>query len=296
MSPAPSIAHPALLGLKLAMLGLSLGLLAACEGDGQSRDPGPVGPDSTYAEQAAELFGDSPKAQSDGAAAAWTIVLAKLGDDDPRIAQTALAHAQSSLGTGPWIQQRGGHPVLVFGRYPGSELEAAAVDLRRVRSTRVDGVFPYLFAVLAPPPSEELEGTSAEGDLRKARATYGRAAIYTLQIGVYGRADGQPPSDDDILAFRQAAETAVAQLRLQGETAFYYHDPIRSMVTIGVFGVRDHDPSTTPATETSRLSQTRERHPLNLLNGQGIRESHPTEGGGRYLRMQPSTLVMIPEK
>ena len=68
------------------------------------------------------------------------------------------------------------------------------------------------------------------------------------------------------------------------------------MVTVGVFGVNDFDASTMPAIESSRLKALREKYPYNYLNGKGIRETISTASGQRITRLQPSSLVGIPDK
>jgi len=87
----------------------------------------------------------------------------------------------------------------------------------------------------------------------------------------------------------------VRELRAEGDQAFYYHAPYRSMVTVGVFGESDFDATTTPPIESRRLRQTREKFPHNLLNGKGIRETITNSAGQRVTRLQPSSLVAIPE-
>ncbi len=82
-------------------------------------------------------------------------------------------------------------------------------------------------------------------------------------------------------------KAAVAAAPQDGELAFYYHGPTKSMVTVGLFGDRDYDPATDRRSD--RLLQTQRRFPNNMLNGRTIIERRI--GGNRT---QPSSLVMVP--
>ena len=129
-------------------------------------------------------------------------------------------------------------------------------------------------------------------DLRIAKRKYGKDALYTLQVGFYGREELNRLSPEDKKAIQVAAEQAAADLRRDGELAFYYHGAHRSVVTVGVFGADDFDPMN-PAAESRRLSETRRRHPLNLYNGQGYTGKTP---GMREAKLVPSALVAVPER
>ncbi len=126
-------------------------------------------------------------------------------------------------------------------------------------------------------------------DLRSAPEIYGRRAVYTLQIGVYGRADMKAPTEKDVLEARKKAEEAAAELRRQGELAFYYHGPSMSMVTVGVFGESDIQNSF-----SLELRDLMERFPHNLVNGQGVSQTVMTTDGREEQMLQPSFPVLIP--
>ena len=197
--------------------------------------------------------------------------------------------------SGAYIDERSEGLVIAYGSYLSRDDEQAVSDLSRIRQTELMGVKLFEGAVITPPSSSALRGSNPAYDLRTVKERYGEQALYTLQIGVYGREDYQTPDAEDLAAFRRTAEEAVRDLRGKGELAFYYHAPARSMVTIGVFGERDFDPSTRPATQSPALKALRERYPNNLLNGAGINETIRTESG-RVTRLQSSQLVAIPKK
>jgi hypothetical protein len=224
----------------------------------------------------------------------WTIVLTKIESGDMQRASQLLRVIQEETTLRQaFIEQRSDGLVIAYGNYLGRD--AAEKDLARVRGTDMMGTKPFESAIVRPPSGDALRGSNRAFDLRSVKERYGKQAIYTLQIGVYGRNDYQTPSPEELTAYRRAAEDAVRDLRNQGETAFYYHAPSRSMVTVGVFGEKDFDSTTYPAYQSPRLKATREKFPNNLLNGQGIKETRRTESGIDK-RMQSSQLVAIPEK
>src|SRR5690606_24048332 len=144
--------------------------------------------------------------------------------------------------------------------------------LRRVRSVQVGADLPFAQAFLAPPLQAGDPGEAPELNLLAARDIFGARAEYTLQIAVY--------ESPDRAEAKRAAEQAALRLRRDGELAFYYHGPSRSMVTVGIFSERDlQGPARAfgPA-----ILAVQERYPLNLLNGQyPILERAPGEAQQR---------------
>lgn len=289
-------------------------LLVGCGGQ-QTRDE-PI-PDH-YTDQSARLFADDPAASeldldsidvsalmggerpnTQGRNASeqvggWSIMLTKVGNAGMDRAQELLRVIQADAGLHQaFIEQRPDGLVIAYGNYFGRD--EAVEDLERVRKTQLLGTTPFESAIIMPPSSDELRGSNPRHDLRTAKQRYGKQAVYTLQVGVYGRVDYQSPSPEELAAYRKAAEEAVRDLRSQGETAFYYHAPARSMVTVGVFGEKDFDNTTLPPYQSPMLKRTREKFPNNLLNGAGINEAVRTETG-RMKQLQSSQLVAIPEK
>ncbi|MBL4810187.1 MAG: hypothetical protein JKY43_09065 [Phycisphaerales bacterium] len=254
-----------------------------------------------YAEQGPGVFGENaalkiPQGQTNAdESIQWSIILATL--PSPQLAPQVLSNVQSKHGlVDAYIAQRQKKTVIAYGKYDGPNDRQAILDLDQVREIQSDGSRPFASAFLAPPPAEALGGTNTEFDLRTVKERYGKTALYTLQLGVYGTDDSSIPKPSEVKEFRKIAERAVLKLRAEGERAFYYHGPFRSMVTAGVFGDNDFDSSTMPAIQSARLKELRLRFPHNYLNGMGIRETITTDTGRKITRLQPSSLVQIPDK
>lgn len=275
------------MGLLLLVLGALV--LPGC-GWGQSKDE----PKESAPLQSEGVFDDDGLApgNKDG----WSIILTTLPRDREELVNPILQRVRTTPGLeGAYATTRAGHFVIAYGGYDGPDDKAALLDLDRIKETVVDGSRPYLGAYLAPPSGAALSGTNDEYDLRTVKSRVGDWAVYTLQVGVYGTDDGSVPGDPQLREFRRAAEAAVRELRAEGDQAFYYHAPYRSMVTVGVFGESDFDATTTPPIESQRLRDTRRKFPNNLLNGKGIRETITNSAGQRVTRLQPSNLVAIPK-
>ncbi len=283
--------------IKVVLVAVFTFSLVGC-GSGQSGDKRDVSP---YADQGPGVFTEDaalkiPEEQSaTDESIQWLIILATL--PNPQLAPQILSTVQSKHGlVGAYITQRQENTIIAYGKYDGPNDRQAILDLDRVREIQTGGSRPFASAFLAPPSGDALGGANKQFDLRTVKERYGKGALYTLQLGVYGTDDNSIPSPSEVKEFRQTAERAVLELRAKGERAFYYHDPFRSMVTSGVFGANDFDASTTPAIESERLKELRLRFPHNYLNGMGIRETITTDTGRRVTRLQPSSLVEIPEK
>lgn len=224
----------------------------------------------------------------------WCIAIVSLrGPERDEAAGVALARMRSE-GKLPeaYADRRSNATIIAVGKFDSADDERAKAELKRIQELEIDGLPIYGQAFLCPPEADENLGSTPEYNLLKAKETYGSAAIQTLQVGVYGRDDLKKPTEEDLAECRKLAETAAVKLRQEGELAFYYHGPRRSMVTIGVFDLNDYDPQL-PNYNSPRLMAAKKRHPYNLYNGQGIRESDPQ--GKKGTRLQPSTLVAIPD-
>lgn len=287
------------------VLGVILGLiLVGCGGD-QPRDGSDTG---YYTDQSHAVFSPEPPASgsltADGLAdgeqghqiGEWTILLVRVQRADAQVTGRMLQVVVHDAGLdGAYLDHRSDGTIIAYGRYPDKSDPRAIKDLERIRSLKVGGEQIFAQAILIPPSSEELRGANEAYDLRNVKAKFGDRAVYTLQIGVYGRADFQPSSAQELAEYRHAAEQAVRELRADGVMAFYYHAPNRSMVTVGVFTEQDFDATTMPPTESLALRNLREQFPHNLLNGKGIQETVRT-ASGKKTKLQESRLVGIPEK
>lgn len=254
-----------------------------------------------FRDEASEVL--APLARAPGASAGvdderWSIVIiAFTGESQDERARQGLHKIVTQAGlTAARVETRDKATVIAYGSYAGPDDPEAGADLDRIRTMRINGGTPFATAILSPPAPEHLAGSLPELDLRNAKALFGKdKALYTLQVGIYGRGDRSPASREEIAEYRALAEQAAVMLRRDGELAFYYHAPERSMVTVGVFNQDDHDPLRTPPTDSFELIETKQRHPLNLLNGRGIREHYRQKDGSPATRMQPSVLVAVPD-
>lgn len=239
---------------------------------------------------------DKDKSKKDGGDAKstrWCIAIMSMRDETRHEAAPIALEQVRTKGRLPeaYVDVRASATVIAVGSYDGPDDPQAQEDLKRVRAIEVEGLTPYAFAFLCPPEARDQAGSVPEYNLTRAREMYGDKAIQTLQVAVYGREDLKNPTEKDLAEVRTKAEEYCVQLRREGELAFYYHGPRRSMVTIGVFDLTDYDPQL-PSYNSPRLQEVRKRHPHNLYNGAAIREKRPGQKEGR---LQTSTLVMIPE-
>lgn len=272
----------------------SLFSLGACANNSPSRESD--GLERTVADSSSILSpnkGGTPAAQR--APGEWSIVISSVASGRIEHAEALLDAVQGRGGLpGAYIDQRTGGLVIAYGHYAASDDPSARADLQRIREITINGARPYVGAFIAPPSGESLKGSDPQYDLRNVKSRLGERAVYTLQIGVYGDEELGDPTPEEIETYRRAAEDAVAELRKQGEQAFYYHAAMRSMVTVGVFSRDDHDASVMPPMESSALKAARKKFPNNTLNGMGIRETVQTEQG-KAQRIQKSRLVEIPK-
>jgi len=247
------------------------------------------------------VFADDPAPQADVEAApapgeaVYAIRLADVPRELVARPEIAVASLEETVGQGVRVIRPDPDrpPMLVYGRYADPLSARARADAQRIRDLVVDGKRPFAGAVLVresdPTPTT---GRLARYDLRNAKKLFGADAVYTLQIGVYAREDDRRPTREDLASFRSSAEQAVEDLRRAGDQAFFYHGPNGSMVTVGVFSEDDIDLTVVPEIESPRLREVRARHPHNLLNGLGVRE---TRRGSDEETLQASRLVLIPD-
>jgi len=273
---------------------------------GQQESKKPVFPPASERQVLAPSRTSTPTTPS-SVDASWSIVIAGVvAEDNPpgtrrAVGLEALQKVQTKGGLSEaYLDPRGGALVIAYGHYAAPSDPEAQRDLERVREIVVDGAKPFADAYLSPPPGDAYKGSIAEYDLRNAGSQFGaKRAKYTLQVGIYGQQDSRAPlpSARELAEIRAAAELAATTLRREGELAFYYHGPVRSTVTVGLFSDQDID-ARQPGGECQALRDLRRRQPYNLLNGQGIKEilRAQVDAKGRPMeRMQPSQLVAVPD-
>ena len=157
----------------------------------------------------------------------WAIALGRFeGPGHPQQAKQAARQLSGAAGFADvWVDDEGDQSMVYHGRYGDRGAQQAQRDLRRWRSLQQRGMVPAEVVMLVP-LIDRAEGANPDHNLRNVKRNE-EDAEYTLQIGFYdSRFDGE---------FRKAAEEAAAKLREEGQRAFYYHGPNRSMVTVGVF-------------------------------------------------------------
>jgi hypothetical protein len=247
---------------------------------------------------------DLGEAGTEPARSGWVIAVAMFPSDQEAAARRSLQIARESakLASATLVRRRLGW-VVAYGSYDSPDDPDAQRDLGMIKSKQVEGQKPFVAAALLPPEARGVAGTIAELDLRKARAVFGEQAKYTLQVGAYARGDAQPASADELSQFRALAEQAAQELRRQGETAFYYHGPRMSLVTVGVFsdedmaGVdRDDAGGQTPRPESVALQEARRKFPHALLNGKGVTVRSRGASADAVPRPAPTELVRIPDE
>lgn len=281
-------------GVQFGVFGLCIPLIVGCDST-ESRDKKALDP---YAREAASVFALDESAPGTPVVPAWwSVLVATVPSGRMDDAQRMLETVHTTGLTGAYIALRDKRPIIAFGRFDDPADPEAQAGLQRVRQTNISGMNPFGSAMLIPPAAQRTGPASDELNLRSVRQRLSKSeAAYTLQVAVYARPDMGRPSTEELTVFQREAERAARQLRADGEVAFYYHGPNMSMVTVGVFSEGDHDGETQPPIESIRLRQVRQKHPHNLLNGQGIRETVRTATGGSVQRMQASRLVAIPDK
>ena len=223
---------------------------------------------------------------------AWTIVIAGFdGATERESAAGVLANVKRVAGLSQaQLEDRGRAVVVTYGSYPDPETAQAKRDLEKIRAVRVGESYPFANAMFAPPRFEAIGGTLPKFDLRNAKAMFGMGALYTLQMAVYCRLDDVEPTAKELGEFRTAAEKAVVELRRQGESAFYYHGPRRSSVTVGVFGDKDYN-VLNPRQQSPVLAALRLKYPINVTNGAELKRKRT---GQLQAVADPSFVVTLP--
>lgn len=229
----------------------------------------------------------------------WSIILATFrGPEQAPYAAAGLkrVHEDAKIADA-FTEVRGEATVVAVGRFNDPTGPDAVRRLEEIRNMKVGGGRPFLGAFLAPAGDARNLGSRPEYSLLKARDEFGARAQYSLQIAVYARDDlKRDPTEAELAESRKAAEDAAARLRQEGELAFYFHGPRRSMVTIGVWSDDDigqRGSAKVPGREENpELTQLKKRFPQNLYNGAGLKEKNKLGQD----RIQASQLVKIPER
>ncbi|MFP4144980.1 MAG: hypothetical protein ACOCTI_07115 [Phycisphaeraceae bacterium] len=214
----------------------------------------------------------------------WAIHLASFdGKDRGEKATTFVRRLREECGADGWVREIGEEVHVYRGPFMQRRSDTARAALRETRSLSVPGFGRLRDAEMTAVPDTETEAESP-WDLSNYHN------LYTLQIGFY---------DDNYQGSRwKAAEEAVRVLREEGHEAYFYHGPVRSMVTIGLFDYDEsHDPQPAPYDPQVRIDgpsetirQLQEEFPYNLANGRTMIQKK----NGKVLGKVPSALARVP--
>ena len=207
---------------------------------------------------------------------AWTILLETFeGSAGQEQAVNLIRDLQQQTRTPDlWLRNQRGMVYVYRGRYDRPDDPRAENDLRQTRLLNLADQRPFSSAYLVPIGSAE--GVSSNPlDLRRF------SGMYSLQVAVYDDAYGPD--------FRKAAEKAANALRSDGDEAYYYHGPHRSMVTIGLFTDSDFIQRGPVQGYGPRILELQEKYPYNLANGLTQIERI----NGQLMGEQPSFLVRV---
>lgn len=273
---------PVLAGKSLALWVLLSLVLAGCSSSGSAKG------ERDWSGEGKQVFTGSGEAGSpgggggaDSAPEGWGIVL-EFFSGPGHVEQARQRRDQIAQMIGRrdvYVRVRAKGSVVVLGSYSGPTDPKAKRDLERMQSYEVAGQRPYGKSYLSPPPPPPPDmGSVPELNLLSAKRMAGSRALYTLQVGVY---ESSPREKS-----KRAAEKRAVELRQQGDMAFYYHGPSRSIVTIGIFGESAYDPQTRQV--SLEVQSLQRRFPHSLMNGE-------ERGPAGEPTPQPSMLVQIPE-
>lgn len=227
---------------------------------------------------------DNQQRDRGGAKAQEYAILLRSFEGDKRLAEAKdlLLRLQREAGWHDvWLDKRDDKVLALRGHYPMPDVDDATRNLSQSRDLMLDGqqVFAEARVISLSGP-----GGEGQGDTQKATTNPWDAAqfvgMYTLQIGFYDEAFGP--------TFRKAAEEAVKVLRGDGEQAYFYHGPNRSLITLNLFTDDDFGLENKVTAYGPAMRALQERFPYNLANGVTIIE---TRRGVRT--EQPSFIVQV---
>lgn len=219
-----------------------------------------------------------PDAYNDAAGGqGWSIRIAQVkGRDRYGQAQVLIKELRATTNVADlWIQDAGDTVSVYQGRYATATDPAIRPIIGKLKDVQINDDKPFADARIVP----LVGGSKVIADPFDLRQFTG---YYTLQIGFY---DNNYDGD-----FRAAAEEAVRALREEGEEAYYYHGPFRSIITIGVF---TYDEAFVHAgtydTYSPRVRELQKRFPYNLGNGVTLIQKE----NGKNIGEQKSSLVRV---
>lgn len=206
----------------------------------------------------------------------WTVLITSVEGPNHRneAAELVMRLRREARATDLWVREGEQQTFVYKGAYREPTGRVAVNARRQVRMIKLGGKRPFARAQIVPVASGDTVATNPF-DLRQF------PGYYSLQIEVY---------DDGVEAQRDVAEARAHALRDEGNSAFFYHGPHRSMVTVGLF-TRDEAFVLQGTTDVYAPSvrDLQSRHPRNLHNGATVVEKE----NGQAVREQPSFLVYV---
>ncbi len=226
---------------------------------------------------AIEDEGDGAGAPGQSEETGWAVLIKRFeGSTAGHQANRLVERLRTELGLRDvWLVQRPREALVLRGRFEQRGALDAQQTLRLTRGIELDGKRPFAASELTL-LSGESPNEESPLDLRK------HSGMYSLQVAVY---DAEIGAD-----FRAKAEQAARALREEGDEAYFYHGPNRSLVTIGLFGEEDLVQQGTVSTYGPRVTEVQKKYPYNLVNGLTLVERWANEPE----RPQPSFLVRVP--
>ena len=211
----------------------------------------------------------------------WAILLSGADGDGHAAKAASLAQLyRNRFGLqGVFIEGRESGSAILLGSF--ADPAQGQKDLQAIRGIQDQGDRPFARALMVPPPMQTA-GKDAKLDLAKARRPSDPSDLYSVQIA-YFETGSDRPGADEISQVRSQAEKLAAELRSQGEQAYYLHGTGgRSIVTVGIFDTDD--------TFFQPLRAVLKKHPVNMVNGKPgeIRMANGLR------QPQPSVLVKVP--
>ncbi len=207
----------------------------------------------------------------------WSIrVIEVKGDERYGQAQAIAQQLRERAGLADlWIEDKDDTVSVYHGRFTTATDPAIRPVLSKIQKLSIDKEAPFADARLVPLLGDG-KVIADPFDLRQF------TGYYSLQIGFYDE-----NFDGD---FRAAAEQAVRNLREDGEDAYYYHGPFRSIITIGVFSYEQAFVSAgTHDTYAPAIRELQRTYEYNLGNGVTLIQKQD----GKVIGEQKSSLIRV---
>lgn len=216
----------------------------------------------------------------------WAIELDRMtGPDRVQRAQTVADQARAAGVGQVHVRDTGILATVSTGRVTDPKSGEAQALLRRVREAVVGGTTPFAGVEFRPVAGDAVADATEGYDPLDLKQFPG---MYTLLIGYYDSTYGGN--------FRDAAVKSAQALREANVEAYYYHDPRKSMVTVGLFEqaaafVQQENPMS-PGTfidvYSPYVKELQKTYPYIIGNSPTI------DTGGQAMGDQPSSLVKVP--